>query len=69
MAGAIIMVEAMNRVGKDLTRPKLIGALESLGFDPGVVPPFNWNASYNGGSATFGYAIWNGGKLSVLQGW
>jgi ABC-type branched-subunit amino acid transport system substrate-binding protein len=70
MAGAIIMVEAMNRAGKDLTRPKLMRALESLGhFDPGVVPPIDWNASYHGGPATFGYAVWKGGKLSVLRGW
>jgi hypothetical protein len=70
MAGVIIMVEAMNRAGRDLTRSKLIGALESLGhFDPGVVPPIDWNVSYHGGSATFGYAVWRSGKLSVLQGW
>ena len=70
MAGAIIMVEAMNRAGKDLTRAKLISALESLSpFEPGVVPPIDWSASYHGGPKTFGYAQWKGGKLSVLEGW
>jgi ABC-type branched-subunit amino acid transport system substrate-binding protein len=70
MAGAIIMVEAMKRAGKDLTRAKLIGALETLShFEPGVVPPIDWSASYHGGPKTFGYAVWKGGKLSVLQGW
>jgi ABC-type branched-subunit amino acid transport system substrate-binding protein len=70
MAGAIIIVEAMKRAGGDLTRARLITSLESLGhFEPGVVPPINWSASYHGGPKTFGYAQWKGGKLSVLQGW
>jgi branched-chain amino acid transport system substrate-binding protein len=70
MAGAIIIVEAMKRAGGDLTRTKLITSLESLGhFEPGVVPPIDWSASYHGGPKTFGYAQWKGGKLSVLQGW
>jgi branched-chain amino acid transport system substrate-binding protein len=70
MAGAIIIVEAMKRANGDLTRAKLITSLESLGhFEPGVVPPIDWSASYHGGSKTFGYAQWKGGKLSVLQGW
>jgi branched-chain amino acid transport system substrate-binding protein len=70
MAGAIIIVEAMKRAGSDLTRAKLITSLESLGhFEPGVVPPIDWSASYHGGPKTFGYAQWKGGKLSVLQGW
>jgi hypothetical protein len=64
------MVEGMKRAGKDLTRAKLIGALETLSpFEPGVVPPIDWSASYHGGPKTFGYAVWKGGKLSVLQGW
>jgi len=70
MAGTIIIVEAMKRAGGDLTRAKLITSLESLGhFEPGVVPPIDWSASYHGGPKTFGYAQWKGGKLSVLQGW
>jgi branched-chain amino acid transport system substrate-binding protein len=70
MAGAIIIVEAMKRAGSDLTRAKLITSLESLGhFEPGVVPPIDWSASYHGGPKAFGYAQWKGGKLSVLQGW
>lgn len=70
MAGGIILVEAMKRVGKDLTREKLINSLEALGhFEPGVVPPIDWNSTYHGGPKTFGYAVWKGGKLSVIQGW
>lgn len=70
MAGGIIIVEAMKRAGNDLTRAKLISALESLGhFAPGVVPPIDWSTTYHGGPKAFGYAQWKGGKLSVLQGW
>jgi branched-chain amino acid transport system substrate-binding protein len=70
MAGGIIIVEAMKRAGSDLTRAKLISSLESLGrFEPGVVPPVDWSASYHGGPKAFGYAQWKDGKLTVLQGW
>lgn len=72
MAGAIIFVEAAKRVGPDLTRAKLIAALEGLGtYGAGVVPPVNWSAAYHGGpgAKSFGYAVWKGGKLDVLQGW
>lgn len=70
MAGGIILVEAMKRAGADLTRAKLISALEGLGhFEPGVVPPIDWNASYHGGPKKFGYAQWKGGKLAVIEGW
>jgi branched-chain amino acid transport system substrate-binding protein len=70
MAGGIIIVEAMKRCGNDLTRPKLISALEGLGhFEPGVLPPIDWNATYHGGPKTFGYAQWKDGKLVVIEGW
>jgi branched-chain amino acid transport system substrate-binding protein len=70
MAGAVIVVEGLNRAGKDLTRAGLISALESLGrFETGLVPPLDWSATYHGGPRTFGYAIWKGGKLSVTEGW
>jgi len=70
MAGGIIIVEAMKRVGKDLTRVKLITSLEGLGhFESGVLPPIDWGASYHGGPKTFGYAQWKDGKLDVIQGW
>lgn len=70
MAGGIIIVEAMKRCGSDLTRAKLISALEGLGhFEPGVLPPIDWSASYHGGPKTFGYAQWKDGKLVVIEGW
>lgn len=70
MAGAIIFVEGAKRAGKDLTREKLIKALESFShFEPGLVPPLEWSAKYHGGPHAFGYATWKNGKLDVLQGW
>jgi len=70
MAGGIIIVEAMKRAGSDLTRAKLISSLEGLGhFEPGVLPPIDWSASYHGGPKSFGYAQWKSGKVVVLQGW
>ena len=70
MAGAVIFVEGAKRAGKDLTRAKLIKALEDMKhIETGLVPPLDWNASYHGGPLKFGYATWQGGKLKVLQGW
>jgi len=70
MAGAIIFVEGAKRAGPDLTREKLIKALESLSrYEPGLVPPIEWSAKYHGGPRTFGYATWKNGKLQVLQDW
>lgn len=70
MAGAMIIVEGMKRAGSDLTRAKLISALESLGRnETGLVPPIEWSATYHGGPKSFGYAQWQGGKLKVLEGW
>jgi ABC-type branched-subunit amino acid transport system substrate-binding protein len=70
MAGAVIFVEGAKRAGKDLTRAKLIKALEDMKhIETGLVPPLDWSASYHGGPLKFGYATWQGGKLKVLQGW
>ena len=72
----IIAVRAMKAGADDyqrkqeLTREKLIKALESLSrYEPGVVPPIEWSADYHGGPRSFGYATWKNGKLQVLQGW
>jgi len=70
MAGAIAFVEAAKRAGRDLTRGKLIAALETMnGFDPGVVPPLPWSPTNHGSSNIIGFAVWKGGKLEVLKGW
>jgi branched-chain amino acid transport system substrate-binding protein len=70
MAGAMIFVDAANQVGKDLTRAKLISAMESFHhYEIGIIPPLEWSVSYHGGPNKYGYSIWKGGKLTVLQGW
>jgi ABC-type branched-subunit amino acid transport system substrate-binding protein len=70
MAGAVVFVEGARKAGKDLTRAKLIKALEdSKRIETGLVPPLQWSAKYHGGPHAFGYATWQGGKLKVLQGW
>lgn len=70
MAGAKIFVEGAKKAGKDLTRAKLIKALEDMKhIETGLVPPLDWSATYHGGPLKFGYATWQGGKLKVLQGW
>jgi branched-chain amino acid transport system substrate-binding protein len=70
MAGAVIFVEGAKKAGRDLTRAKLISALESTKrIETGLVPPLEWNAKYHGGPLAFGYATWQNGKLKVLQDW
>lgn len=70
MAGAVVFVEGAKAAGKDLTRDKLIKALESTKrIETGLVPPLEWSAKYHGGPRAFGYATWQNGKLKVLEGW
>lgn len=70
MAGAIAFHKAAEAAGKDLTRAKLIAALEGLGkWEPGVTPPLNWSATSHAGPTTFGYAQWTDGKIKVLEAW
>jgi ABC-type branched-subunit amino acid transport system substrate-binding protein len=70
MAGAVIFVEGARKAGRDLTRAKLIKALEdSKRIETNLVPPLEWSANYHGGPLKFGYATWQGGKLKVLQDW
>jgi len=70
MAGAKIFVEGAKKAGNDLTRAKLIKALEDMKhIETGLVPPLDWSATYHGGPLKFGYATWRNGKLKVLQGW
>lgn len=70
MAGAMVFVEGLKRAGPDLTREKLIEALETLqGFETGVVPPISFGKGNHAGNDKFGYAVWQDGKLKVVQGW
>jgi hypothetical protein len=44
-AASQVLVEALKRSGRDLSRRKLIATLEKLnGFETGLVPPLSYNA-------------------------
>lgn len=56
-SGAILLVEALKQIGRDLTRQKLVATLESIqGFEPGLVPAQSFNAQRRTG-ALGGYVI------------
>jgi branched-chain amino acid transport system substrate-binding protein len=70
MAGAVAFHRAAEKAGPDLTRAKLLAALEGMGrWEPGVVPPLEWGPGKHNGPTTFGYVTWKNGKLEVQQGW
>jgi len=70
MSGAIVFVEGVKRAGRDLTREKLIVAIEEFkDFRLGVVPPLTFGPGNHGNADKFGYAIWKDGKLKVLKAW
>jgi ABC-type branched-subunit amino acid transport system substrate-binding protein len=56
-SSAILLVEALKQIGRDLTRQKLVATLESIqGFEPGLVPPVSFNAKRRIG-ALGGYIV------------
>jgi ABC-type branched-subunit amino acid transport system substrate-binding protein len=56
-SSAVLLVEALKQVGRDLTREKLVSTLESIqGFDPGLVPAVSFNAKRRIG-ALGGYIV------------
>ncbi|MEJ8834848.1 ABC transporter substrate-binding protein [Ramlibacter sp. AN1133] len=56
-SSAVLLVETLKQVGRDLTREKLVAALESVhGFEPGLVPAVSFNASRRIG-ALGGYVV------------
>lgn len=56
-SSAVLLTEALKRIGRDLTRAKLVATLESLhGFDPGLVPAVSFNSKRRIG-ALGGYAV------------
>ncbi|NNU42334.1 ABC transporter substrate-binding protein [Ramlibacter montanisoli] len=56
-SSAVLLAETLKRVGRDLTREKLVAALESVqGFEPGLVPAVSFNASRRVG-ALGGYVV------------
>ena len=70
MSGAKMFHIAAQKVGKDLTREKLIAQLNATGkFPTGLVPPVTYTEARRSGPETFGYAQWEGGKVKVLKMW
>ena len=56
-SSAVLLVETLKQVGRDLTREKLVAALESLqGFEPGLVPAVSFNGKRRIG-ALGGYVV------------
>jgi len=56
-SSAILLVEALKRIGRDPTRQKLVDTLESIqGFEPGLVPAVSFNAKRRTG-ALGGYIV------------
>jgi ABC-type branched-subunit amino acid transport system substrate-binding protein len=56
-SSAVLLVETLKQVGRDLTREKLVAALESVhGFEPGLVPAVSFNATRRIG-ALGGYVV------------
>jgi ABC-type branched-subunit amino acid transport system substrate-binding protein len=56
-SSAVLLVETLKQVGRDLTREKLVAALEAVqGFEPGLVPPVSFNAARRIG-ALGGYVV------------
>jgi len=56
-SSAVLLVETLKRVGRDLTRQKLVSTLESTqGFDPGLIPAVSFNSNRRIG-APGGYIV------------
>ena len=56
-SSAVLLAEALRQVGRDVTREKLVAALESVhGFEPGLVPAVSFNAKRRIG-ALGGYVV------------
>ena len=56
-SSAVLLVEMLRRIGRDVTRDKLVAALESVqGFDAGLVPALSYNARRRVG-ALGGYVV------------
>lgn len=70
MVGAMLFTEAAKRAGADLTREKLVTALETLkGLKLGITSPITYGPADHFGADQFGFAVWEGGKMKLLKGW
>jgi ABC-type branched-subunit amino acid transport system substrate-binding protein len=56
-SSAVLLVDVLRKTGRDVTREKLVAALEAVqGFDAGLVPPLSYNARRRVG-ALGGYVV------------
>lgn len=70
MSGAKMFHLAALKVGKDLTREKLMAQLNATGrFPTGLVPPVSYTEARRSGPESFGYARWEAGKVTMIKTW
>jgi branched-chain amino acid transport system substrate-binding protein len=67
---AKVMVEALNRMGPDVTREKLVTTLESIkNFDAGLDTPITFSPDNHSGSNKVYFSILKGGKYQIIKDW
>lgn len=68
---AMTLVEGLKRAGKELTRKKLISALETFkNYDNGILSPITWGPGLRaGGKAVKVFKVVNGDWQSTMDGW
>ncbi len=68
---AMTLVEGLNRAGKDLTRKKLISAMETFkNYDNGILSPITWGPNLRaGGKAVKVSKVIDGEWQSIMGGW
>ena len=71
MSGAYAMVKALQDAGPDLTRTKLITALENLkNFDSGISSsPISFSSQDHAGIKSGAMATFKGSDIAVLKTW
>lgn len=70
LAAGRLFVDAIERGGRDLSRAKLIRALESVrGFETGTLPPLTFDANRRIGLRGASILVLRGGSLQPIHGW
>jgi hypothetical protein len=72
LSAAVVLAEALRRAGRDLTRERLVRALESLNnYDPqGYGPPVSFGPDRRiGARGAYVVALERGGSLAPASGW
>jgi ABC-type branched-subunit amino acid transport system substrate-binding protein len=67
---ARLLVEGLRKVGKDLTREKLVNALETItNFKTDILPPINYGVNDRTGGSGASYSRVENGKFEPLTDW